>query len=162
MTGLNYVVYAATVTNHYITDQLNQLWDLTQSLHMKSNKTCVLRRNYHIDFISLYDLFPWCGSWIQCYHSTLEHANTVKFILFLYVCIQHWSSCFRNKNYMLICDMSFSVSLSWYSITPKYICSNLSVTLYWLTISLLHKCFLLMMPGIMTCNGTDWWKWQGL
>ena len=96
----------------------------------------------------------WLGEIFAC--KDRAFVNIVDVILFLYVCIRHWIPFIRNKSYMSMYHMSFSVRIFHNIILNPNICSVFSVALYWVTtsISMLHNC-LLMKLAMITLYGRD-------
>ena len=81
--------------------------------------------------------------------------NTVEYMLRLYGHIWFWTPCIRNTSCMSICGMSFSIIIFHEIISRPHIYSALSVTLYWVTKSLIHYCCLLKRPTMMALYRKD-------
>ena len=112
------------------------------------NKKCpVMWNKKHLVLHSLYDKS--CGWWLWEMFAFKARAyinNMDVIILFSYGCIQHWNLWIRDTIYMVIYGMSFPVRMFYWIILHPSISSVWSVTLYWVTIYLLHNCCLLTTP----------------
>ena len=125
----------------------------SQAYNRKSNKWCALKQdNEHIVSNCLYDKSPELSLKGMFAFKTRAFNSEELYCCYYCVWIRHWNSCIRNKSYMAMQGMLFLLWMFHEIILHPHTYFILSVTLYCMVISLLHK----LLFAMMALYRTDW------